>query len=173
MIYGFAKQSGGHVAIDSELDVGTTVTLFLPRAAAEVAAEPEKSSPEIQKGDGQTVLLIEDEPDVRSMMARMLKGLGYGLIEAKDAAAAQAIVNRGESFDLVLSDVVLPGGESGPDFVDRLRARNPDLKVVFMSGYSAEVMREHDLPGIGAVLLQKPFQRARLAEALKNVLEAR
>ena len=172
MVYGFAQQSGGDLTIDSEAGRGTTVKLYLP-AAATAMPEPETASPEdaVPQGHGEKILLVEDNEDVRSLVHGQLVGLGYDVIDAADAAAARAIVaNTPSPFDLILSDVMLPGGTSGPALVETLRASRPDLKVVFMSGYPTETDRFEDYMKRGDPLLNKPFRRAELARVLRQVL---
>lgn len=171
MIYGFAKQSGGHVKLYSEEGRGTTVKLYLPRIdeAAETADRAEAGQE--LRGRGQVVLVVEDDTDVRTLAVKMLAGLGYRVIDAPDARAALDVLGSGERVDLLLSDVVLPGGMSGPDLVRRVRERDPALKVVFMSGYAAEAANRNGFVGAKATLLTKPFERRELAEALRRTLE--
>jgi CheY-like chemotaxis protein len=117
------------------------------------------------------VLVIEDDPDVRDLAAQMLKGLGYRVIEVPDAAKARKLLAERTQVDLVLSDVVLPGGLSGPEFAEKARTTHPDLKVIFMSGYPAEAAKRNGFLGSGKVLLAKPFQRQQLAKALREALD--
>ncbi|MDH3742635.1 MAG: ATP-binding protein, partial [Hyphomicrobiales bacterium] len=170
MVYGFAKQTGGHVTIDSCSGEGTTVKLYLPHAHGMVVSEAPARGNGMPCGYGETVLVIEDDPDVRSLAARMLEDLDYRTIEAPDAAKAQKTLADGAVVDVVLSDVVLPGGTSGPDFAKQARAAQPDLKIVFMSGYSGMADKRDDLSRANCVLLNKPFKARQLAEALQEVL---
>lgn len=175
MVYGFAKQSGGHVSIYSEEDRGTTVRLYLPRAGADraTANRDDENSDEngVPRGKNELILVIEDDPDVRILAVAMLKGLGYRVIDVPDAAAAQMILRRDGNVDLVLSDVVLPGGTSGPDFANLARTLDPDLKVIFMSGYPAEAAKRNGFLGSDKVLLNKPFQRRQLAKSIRDALD--
>ena len=170
MVYGFAKQSGGHASIYSENGDGTTVKIYLPRA--ERVAEQEDKDPrrDMPQGDGETILLIEDDPDVRDLAVRMLEALGYRTVAVGDAAAAEKTLSDGQAVDLVLSDVVLPGGTSGPEFAEQARTTHPDLKIIFMSGYPAESTKRNGILGSDKVLLNKPFQRQQLAKALREAL---
>ena len=169
MIYGFAKQSGGHVNIESAEGRGTTVTLYLPRAGeAAPNAKKVNESNSLPRGRGEAILLIEDDPNVRALMEKMVTGLGYSVIGASDAAGARAVLNSNEKIDLVLSDVVLPGGTSGPEFAKEARAQFPDLGVIFMSGYPAEAAEHNEFSDVGRILLNKPFQRQQLATVLRD-----
>ena len=170
MVYGFAKQSGGHVSIYSEEGNGTTVKLYLPKAADTSAVAGAEVSAAIPRGRGETLLVIEDDPDVRGLAVRILTDLNYRLIDVADAAAAHAVLETGQPVQLVLSDVVLPGGTNGPEFAEEARARDPDLKVIFMSGYPAEAARRNGFLGSDKVLLNKPFQRRQLAMAVRDAL---
>ncbi len=165
MVYGFAKQSGGHVSIYSEVGQGTTVHIYLPRER-NVIAQDSDDAPTTVMGTGQIVLVIEDDADVRAMAVAMLERLDYRTLDAADAATARDILASGTEVDIVLSDVVLPGGMSGPEFADEVRARFPSLPVVFMSGYPDEASRRNGFVDSENILLNKPFQRAELAEAL-------
>lgn len=172
MIYGFAKQSGGQVTLHSEVGHGTTVRLYLPRAAKMSGiAETDKTREikEFSTGRGESVLVVEDDESVLDIVKAMLQGLGYKVHFATTAAHADKILER-EKVDLVLSDVVLPGGESGPEFAQRARAQNPSLKVIFMSGYPANFANGDGAIGTGDVLLGKPFKKHVLASALRDAL---
>ncbi len=171
MVYGFAKQSGGYATIYSEEEIGTTVKLYLPRS--EVAQTAKEALP-IQLpplGNGEYILVIEDNPDVRALSVQTLKGLGYQVVDVPDAGQARKALANGHLFDLVLSDVVLPGGLSGPEFAREVHENHSDLKFIFMSGYPMEAAKHNGLLNSGEVLLNKPFQRQKLAETLRAVLD--
>ncbi len=170
MVYGFAKQSGGNVAIESTEEHGTEVTLYLPRAASQSDAEQAEAHSDISQGGKETVLVLEDDADLRDMIVRMLQGLSYRVIAVGEVAAARPLFENKTNIDLVLSDVILPGGASGPAFVEEMRSLYPTLKVIYMSGYPAESGHTAELVRQGRVLLRKPFQRKRLAEVLREVL---
>ena len=171
MVYGFAKQSGGHVSIYSEVDQGTSVKLYLPRDRTAAKDVKRSKVVEVPKGRGERVLVLEDDSRVRRLAVRMLGELGYAVAEAADATAARALLDEGQRFDLVLSDVVLPGGISGPDFALEAAADDPDLRFVFMSGYPAEAAVGNGLIGAGSILLDKPFRRQKLASAVRETLD--
>ena len=118
MVYGFAKQSGGHAVIDSEEGQGTSVKLYLPRAEKTAPIDGVGSDDYLPRGEGEMVLVIEDDPDVRALTVKMLESLSYRVIEVADAASADEALAAGPTPDIVLSDVVLPGGTSGPEFAE-------------------------------------------------------
>ena len=167
MVYGFAKQSGGHVAIVSEKDRGATVRLYLPCAPG--ASRPENSEPkrEMPKGQGEVILVIEDDADVRALAVRLLQHLKYRVIDVPTAAGAREILAAQRPVDLILSDIVLPGGTSGTEFAAEACASRPDLKVILMSGYPAQAVDQN----ADWVLLGKPFERHELAGALRQALD--
>lgn len=171
MIYGFAKQSGGHVNIFSEMDRGTKVELYLQRYAGpgvQIDRHPPRKS---DRRGGESVLLIEDDQDVRTMTKRMLQRLGYEVTDVPNAAAAHDSFHQRGGFDLVLSDVVLPGGMNGPELVDLLIKDHPLLKVLFISGYTAETAMGGDFIDKEAALLTKPFSMSQLSKALRELLD--
>jgi PAS domain S-box-containing protein len=171
MVYGFAKQSAGHVTIFSEPDRGTTVKLYLPRAGA--AAGPRESRPAaaVPRCRGETVLVVEDDPDVRKLAVAYLRTLGYEVIEAADAEAALAALTNAPRLQLLLSDVVLPGGMNGPDLAAEVQSRRPETKVLYMSGYPEHTIAGHSPLDDGAELINKPFRQRDLAIKLRAVLD--
>jgi PAS domain S-box-containing protein len=171
MVYGFARQSGGHVTVYSEEGIGTTVRLYLPRSVSEAIPCKPADLAALPGGRGETVLLLEDDDDVRSLAVRILEGLGYQVIEAAQAEAAGTALAGANRVDLLLSDVVLPGKLNGPDFARQARRTYPGLRIVFMSGYPAEATRRNGIADLGgAPLLKKPLDRRQLAEALHTAL---
>ncbi len=171
MVYGFAKQSGGHVRLYSEAGKGTTVRLYLPRAELEADRAEIKDADQVPRGRGEVVLVVEDDPDVRRLVVRILGSLGYRVVDAPDARAALAVLSAGETVDLLLSDVVLAGGMSGPELARLSRERHRDLKILLMTGYAAEAANRNGGLGLETVLLNKPFQRHELADKLRAVLD--
>jgi signal transduction histidine kinase len=169
MIYGFAKQTGGNVTIDSAEGRGTTVKVFLPRAtelAKKTSGEAEESDPEIQHGEQEVVLLIEDNLDVQTALAAMLRSLDYRVVAVSAASEAWVAIEREKKVDIVLSDVVLPGGVSGFKFTEESSARMPELKVILMSGYAQESAENLADFSPGKILLDKPFTRKQLADVM-------
>lgn len=171
MIYGFAKQSGGHATIYSEVGKGTTVKLYLPRGEQAQQVIQAGKVQDIPRGEGETILVIEDDPEVRALAVRMLESLNYRVIDVADAASAHKALATEETFDLVLSDVVLTGGTSGPEFAEKARMTYPDLKIIFMSGYPAEAAHRNGFLGSNYVLLNKPFRRLEFAKAIRDAVK--
>ncbi|MCH8036395.1 MAG: response regulator, partial [Proteobacteria bacterium] len=184
MVYGFAQQSGGFVSIESAVDRGTTVRLYLPRAEGEAPraeGETPRAEGEAPRARGETVLVIEDALDVRELAVAMLEDLGYSVLAAGDAeAAAKTMAQRSgtehsgaarSDIDLLLSDVALPGGKSGPDFAEEATRRWPGLRVLFMSGYPAEALARQGRLAEDIPLLSKPFRKVELAHRVREELD--
>jgi PAS domain S-box-containing protein len=169
MVYGFAKQSGGHATIYSEPGLGTTINIYLPRASeGVVAAAPTSAEPEAKASAGETILVVEDEERVRNLTVNRLKGLGYRVHAAADGAAAIRMLEEGLAADLVFSDLVMPGGFTGHDVARRARELNPAIKVLLTSGYAEDLARSEDLGEIR--LLRKPYRLNDLRNALRETL---
>jgi signal transduction histidine kinase/CheY-like chemotaxis protein len=170
MVYGFVKQSGGHIELYSEIGHGTTIRLYLP-SAAQVAAIPD-ASPPLAQGGRESVLVVEDDLLVRSYVMTHLKALGYTAHPAATAAEALAMVYDDLEFDLLFTDVMLPGGMTGPQLAEELRKHKPGMRVLFTSGYTENALaarRGRLDPGVR--LLQKPYRRAELARMLRLAIE--
>lgn len=174
MVYGFAEQSGGRMSIESKPNEGTTVTLFLPRSAISPEQNTGDGSTSPNTGQGQTVLLVEDNPSVRSSVARLLKSLGYS-VEATESveAAKDLMAQAAEDPTIILSDIVLPGGQLGTDFVRELRHSHPDIPVILMTGYAQTDGADREDALEGVLHLKKPFARAELAAALTEAGQGR
>ncbi|MEK9725689.1 MAG: ATP-binding protein, partial [Rhodospirillaceae bacterium] len=162
MIYGFAKQSGGHMRIYSEPGQGTVVRLFLP-TTRDIVGEAKRTSESDQdryRSRGERILVVEDDPEVRQITAVMLQKLGYGVLEAETGQEAIDLTDSGAAFDLLFSDVFLRGGMNGPDAARRIKQARPDLPVLFTSGYSADQISGDDILGERVQLISKPFELA-------------
>ena len=170
MVYGFAKQSGGHAVIHSAQGQGTTVKLYLPRTEGQ-AETPGQVEEETPRGQGETVFVVEDDADVRQFAEHLLEALDYRVFTAKDGRTALAILEHIPRPDLLLSDVVLPGGLSGPDLAKQVLKLYPGLKIIFMSGYPANAAKDKDFVESGEALLSKPFSQLQLARALRKALD--
>jgi CheY-like chemotaxis protein len=169
-VFGFVKQSGGHVMLDSDVGQGTTVTLFLPRAAG-TFPHAQKTLRPAAAAARERVLLVEDDPNVRRTVATMLTSLGYALEEAEDAGAALEVLDGPAEFDLLLTDVVMPGPMSGWELAIEARQRRPGLKVLLITGYSEEmVAAEASAAAEAPAVLRKPFRKEDLATMLRQAL---
>jgi CheY-like chemotaxis protein len=170
MVYGFAHQSGGDASIESEAGRGTTVKIRLPVAAVATRPAAPAELRDVATGNGGTILVLEDDADVRGLTVRILEGLGYTTIEAADAEGASRVLASGARPRLILSDVILPGGTSGPQFADAVREQHPGIKIIFMSGYPEEVSNRDSLLRSDSKILTKPFGRDDLAQAVNTAL---
>jgi PAS domain S-box-containing protein len=171
MVYGFVKQSDGHLMLYSEPGHGTTVKLYLPRARREQdTVEPPIEVATVSGAESaKVVLVVEDDEPVRKLQIRMLSSLGYRTLEAADGPAGLAVLDGNAHVDLLLTDIVLPKGMNGAVFANAARQLRPGLKVIFSSGYAPNaVIRDDALHG--AVLLSKPFTRSALADAVRRAL---
>ena len=173
MVYGFARQSGGHLEIVSTLGRGTAVRLYLPRATKAVA-EIETEAPSISEanGHGERILLVEDQPDVRKLARRLLTRLGYVVFEAHDGTAALSLLDDLVDVDLLFTDIMLPGGMDGEQLAREARARCPNLKVLYSSGYAQNAARSANGAGDAILLVNKPFVMQDLAGAVRRTLQA-
>jgi PAS domain S-box-containing protein len=170
-IYGFVRQSGGNATIYSEVGKGTTVNLYLPRAAIErVAESAEKRPAATEAGQGETVLVVEDDDRVRRLTSARLKTLGYRVLEAANGAAALKLLDEVGDIDLVFTDLVMPGGMSGLDLARRVREARPDARIILTSGYSAELMKREEGAGLDLRVLRKPYRQGDLARAFREAL---
>jgi PAS domain S-box-containing protein len=172
MVYGFVKQSSGHVRIYSEPGQGTTVKIYLPRSKADVpTGVKEPTTDRAAVGHGETVLVVEDNPDVRTLAVVLLQGLGYDVLEAASAGSALELLETNSRANLLFTDIMLPGGMNGRDLAHDVRQRYPGIKVLYMSGYSENAAVHQDLLDCDAPLLAKPFRKADLARKLREVLD--
>lgn len=170
MVYGFARQSGGDISIESAPGAGATVSIYLPRTDIAMREAKRRAEAELKRGDGQRILVLEDEPDVRNITVQTLRFLGYDVTEAGDAREALDKLDAMGGADLVLSDIVLPGHFSGPQFVAEARSRYPGIRAVFMTGYAPENTELNDLLNQGQAVLLKPFPIVDLAKTLHDSL---
>ena len=169
-VYGFMKQSGGHVKIYSEPGEGTTINLYLPRhhSAEEIVAEDEPAGS--YRGNGETILVVEDDDGVRQYASEILRDLNYQIIEARDAASALRLLDADKLFDLLLTDVVLPG-MNGRQMATEIEKRRPGTKVIFMTGYSRNAIVHHGRLDRGTELITKPLIEGVLARKIRQVLD--
>jgi PAS domain S-box-containing protein len=174
MVYGFAKQSGGQVRILSEVGEGTSVLVYLPRHSG--PAEPQAAVGDVSDTpravDGETVLVVEDEPLVSMLLTDLLEELGYATIDAADAASGLKVLQSGQRIDLLITDVGLPGGMNGRQLVDAARAGRPALKVLFVTGYAEGGVLDDYQSTPGTHVITKPFAIPNLATQIRAVLSA-
>jgi CheY-like chemotaxis protein len=173
MVYGFVRQSGGQVRIYSEVGHGTTMCLYLPRHYASeddrlTAAPP---SEETRSGAGEVVLVVDDEPTIRMLLADVLNDQGYTAIEAEEGATALRILQSGARVDLLITDVGLPGGMNGRQLADAARVTRPDLKVLFITGYAENAIIGNAQLAPGMQLLTKPFVMEELAGRIRSMID--
>jgi len=176
MVYGFVKQSGGHLKIYTEPRDGTTVKIYMPRHFGEEpldgAAEEDEMAPDAV--DGETILVCEDDEDVRSYSVEALKELGYHVLEAADGQEALRLLAESKgSVDLMFTDVVLPGGMSGAIVAQRAKELQPGLKILFTTGYARNAIVHHGRLDPGVELLSKPFAFSDLAARIRDLLDAK
>ena len=171
-VYGFCRQSGGHVQIESEPGHGTTVRMFLPRQTASSAGLSERNRAELDRPGGrESILLVEDDDGVRAYAMEALRELGYRVAEASSGKAALNVLDNAPNLDLLLTDVVMPGDYNGRELAEEATKRRPGLRVLYMTGYSRDaIMRDGRLdPGVH--LLGKPFSMEELAAKVRDRLD--
>jgi PAS domain S-box-containing protein len=173
MVYGFVKQSQGHVRIHSELGVGTTVRIYLPRAAAKGAPDVPAPEPAEVPHGSERILLVEDDDLVRSHVSSQLAQFGYQVVSARNAPEALDRLETDGPFDLLFTDIVMPGGMSGRELAEEVRRRRPGLPVLFTSGYSGDAVQLQGSPGEGIGLITKPYRRQDLARRVREALAQR
>ncbi len=171
-VYGFMKQSDGHVKIYSEPGEGTTIKLYLPRREGDEAAISEEDSEGSDRGRGETILVVEDDDGVRQYAAEILRDLNYQVIEAKNSATALRLLDADKKFDLLLTDVVLPG-KNGRELANEVEKRRPEAKIIFMTGYSRNAIVHHGRLDAGTELIPKPLIERVMARKIRQVLDSR
>jgi CheY-like chemotaxis protein len=171
-VYGFIRQSGGHVKIYSEIGQGTSIKLYLPRYHGEETVVVEEEAPAgADQGRGETILVVEDDEGVRQYASEILRDLNYQVIEAKDSTSALRLLEADKTFDLLLTDVVLPG-KNGRELADEVLRRRPGVKVIFMTGYSRNAIVHQGRLDRGAELISKPLIEGVVARKIRQVLDA-
>ena len=171
-VHGFVKQSGGHIKIYSEPGIGTAVKLYMPQATAAAAGGPGEQETAVPGRGGEAILLVEDDADVRAFLTEALQALNYDVQAAADGESALAIAARTDfALDLLLTDVVLPR-MNGREIAEAVRALRPGLKVLYMTGYSKNVVVHHGRLDPGVELIQKPVARVTLAKRVRQVLDS-
>jgi PAS domain S-box-containing protein len=171
MVYGFIKQSRGHIRVYSEEGVGTTVRMYLPKSPHGAKPEQEVSHSDETPGGSERILLVEDDQLVLDHVGRLLEQLGYQVVTASDGENALELMTAQPSFDLLFTDVVMPGRLKGPDLATEVHRINPDIRILFTSGYTQDVITPEMQSEEDFHLLQKPYRKAELARKLREVLD--
>ena len=172
MVFGFAKQSGGHMNIYSEVGKGTTIRLYFPRArGTETEMAPAGEDRAAIPRGSETILVVEDEPAVRETAVEILKSLGYTVLEAANGPQALAMMESAPPIDLLFTDVVMPGGIGGQALAQELGKRRPGLRILYCSGYTENAFLQQGRLGAGEGLLQKPYRRRDLARKIRAILD--
>jgi PAS domain S-box-containing protein len=172
-VYGFCRQSGGHVQIESEPGRGTAIRMFLPRQAAPSSGLAERNRAELDRPGGrESILLVEDDDGVRAYAMEALRELGYRVAEASGGKAALSVLDSAPNLDLLLTDIVMPGEYNGRELAEEALRRRPDLRVLFMTGYSRDVIMRQGRLDPGVHLLAKPFSLEDLAAKVRSRLDA-
>jgi PAS domain S-box-containing protein len=166
--YGFAQQSGGVIGVRSQIDVGTQITLYLPRSLHPIAVAVPTEAADQSAGQGETILVVEDNPDVKAVAVTLLEQLNYRAIAVESAKAALTFLANETPVDLVFSDVMLPGDLDGLGLAEAIAKRYPRLPVLLTSGYAKALTGRHGLP-----ILRKPYQLSALAAAIRSTLDSR
>jgi CheY-like chemotaxis protein len=171
MAYGFVKQSGGHIKIDSEPDQGTTVKIYLPRSTQ---AQADAEIPHVLTGPivggKETILVVEDSAAVQATVVDMLTVLGYGVLKAENGERALAIIESGVPIDILFTDVIMPGKVRSPDLVKQAKLLIPNLAVLFTSGYTQDAIMHDGRLDPGIELLSKPYRHEELARKVRHML---
>ena len=168
MVYGFVKQSGGHIRIYSEVGHGTTIKLYLPPARG-LPESTSAAAPALPVGN-ETIMVVEDDALVRDFVTAQLQSLGYRTVNAANGPAALKLIEGGQAFDLLFTDVIMPGGMSGRDLADKVRARRPGTRVLYTSGYTDNAIVHQGRLDPGVLLLTKPYRKAQLADMIRRAL---
>jgi CheY-like chemotaxis protein len=168
MVYGFVKQSGGHIRIYSEVGHGTTIKLYLPPARGQPETAP-AAAPVLPQGN-ETILVVEDDALVRNFVIVQLQSLGYRTIAAANGPAAMALISDDKPFDLLFTDVIMPGGMTGRQLADEATKRRPGVKVLYTSGYTDNAIVHQGRLDAGVLLLTKPYRKSQLANMVRRAL---
>jgi signal transduction histidine kinase/CheY-like chemotaxis protein len=171
MVYGFVKQSNGHITIYSEIGHGSTVKFFMPRSHEAAAKQAAWDDPPEFAGGSERILVVEDEESVREISVSILKNQGYDVVEAADGKQAIRLLKNGDPFDLLFIDVVLPGGLNGVEFAEQAKRIQPGVKTLYTTGYAENAVVHYGRLAPGVTMVNKPYRRAELLEKVRNILD--
>ncbi len=171
MVYGFVKQSRGHVTIYSEVGHGTTVKLYLPRFQEAMTMESIDDEAPVPASGAELILIVEDNADVREIPVRFLHGQGYKIVTARDGAEAIKHIKSGQAFDLLFTDIVLPGGMNGVEIANEAKRILPNIKVIYTTGSTEYADVHGEQLGPDVTLLKKPYRLAELIAKVRAVLD--
>jgi CheY-like chemotaxis protein len=171
MVYGFVKQSGGHIKIYCEDGQGTCIKIYLPRAVGRDVESIEAAIAAPVRGGTETILVVEDDPLVRNYVIAQLVGLGYRAIAAANAEEALVLIDQGTACDLLFTDVIMSGSKNGRELADAVVQRRPEVKVLYTSGYSQTAIVHNGRLDPGVLLLTKPYRRSDLAQMIRVALD--
>ena len=170
MVYGFVKQSNGHIKIYSEEGHGTTVRIYLPQAPAKRSPPRTSASDRASRAVDETILVVEDDSLVRKFVVGQIESLGYATLAAVNAAEAMGVIDGPQQIDLLFTDMIMPGAMNGRQLADAALQRRAALKVLFTSGYSNEAIIHHGHLDAGVLLLAKPYRKSDLARMIRAAL---
>jgi len=170
MVFGFVKQSGGHIKIYSEEGHGTTVRIYLPKSTGPQQSASEALAASGIRGRDEIVLIVEDDPLVRKYVITQIQSLGYTTLDAANATEALGIIDNHADIDLLFTDVIMAGPMNGRHLVDEALRRRPALKTLFTSGYTENAIMHHGRLDSGVLLLAKPYRKSELARMIRLAL---
>lgn len=171
MVFGFVKQSGGHIRVYSELNEGTSIKMYFPRSLAKQEDTVTDRTERNVMGGSETILVVEDDSAVREYVTAQIQGLGYRVLQASAGAEAMEILNKSPEINLLFTDIVMPGGMDGRELADAALKTRPSLKVLFTSGYTENSIVHHGRLDPGVKLLSKPYRREQLAAKIRETLD--
>ena len=173
-VYGFVTQTQGYIAVESREEIGTHVAIYLPAVESEAERmDDQDAKPNATVGGTEKILVVEDNDEVREVAVGMLLGLGYRVVAATDGNDALALLDQHSDVELLFTDVVMPGGYSGPELAQKVTIGQSQLKVLYCSGYSEAVFAQHQVNKQEIDILAKPFSRIELAKRVRDVLDAK
>lgn len=170
-VYGFVRQSGGHIRVYSELGLGTTIKIYLPRLVGEALVDEVVAGPILSDGGSETILLVEDHEDLRAYSSAVLRELGYTVLDAANGRIALDLLQAHDDIALLFTDVVMPEGIDGRQLAEEAQRRRPGIKVLYTTGYTRNAIVHNGRLDPGVNLISKPFTYRELAEKVRRLLD--